>query len=103
MIKVKVPREGTPPHELPAELAIRSREQSRSMIKRILVSYICRKRGITGGQPEPPPRTVLFAAEPSSPGPSDLPPTGPQESEGHQSQDLDVTMAESTVAFGETV
>ena len=44
-----------------------------------------------------------FGAEPHSPGTSDLPPTGPQETKEQQSQDLDVSMSESTVASGDTM
>ena len=73
------------------------------MIQRLLTSYILRKQGITCGHPEPPPRTVPFAADPHSPVPSELPPTCLQGSKGQQSKDLDVSMAESTVAFGDTM
>ena len=73
------------------------------MIQCLLASNIRSKRGITGGPSEPPPRTVPLAAHPHSPGPSDLLPTFLKESDGQQSQDLDVSRAESTVAFGATM
>ena len=95
--EVKVPQDITPPHELPSALAERCRERSRSTIQGLLFSYIRRKRGITDGPSDLPPRTVPFAAHPHLPGPSDLPPTSSQESDGQHPQDLDVSMAESTV------
>ena len=98
--EVKVSRDETPPSVLLAELVERSRERSRSMIQRLLASYILRKWGIACGATKQPPRTVPTTAEPRDPGPSDLPPTSSQESDGPQPQDLDVTMAESTVTFG---
>ena len=70
--EVKIPRDITPTYELPAELPERCRDRIRSMIKRLLASYIRRKRGITGRPSEPLPRTVPFAAHPPLPGPSDL-------------------------------
>uniref|UniRef100_M4C200 Uncharacterized protein n=1 Tax=Hyaloperonospora arabidopsidis (strain Emoy2) TaxID=559515 RepID=M4C200_HYAAE len=73
------------------------------MIQRLLASYIYRKRGIASGTAKQPPRTVPTAAEPRDPCPSDLPPPSSQESDGSQPQVLDVTMAERTVTFGNTM
>ena len=73
------------------------------MIQRLLASYLRRKWGITGKLPEPPPRPVPFAADHHPPGPSDLRSTCTQASNGLQSQDQNVSMAESTVAFGDTM
>lgn len=87
----------------PAELAERSRERIRAMIQRLLASYICCTRGITSEPTKPPPSTELTAAELRDPVPLDVSPTDPLKLDGQQSQDLDVTMAESTVTFGNTM
>ena len=92
-----------PPRELPTAMAERSRERSRSMIQRLLVSYIRRKRVAPSEPIDPPPSTVPTATEPCDSGPPNLPPAYPQESDGQHSHDLDVTMAESTVTFGNTM
>ena len=97
------PQEDAPPREMPTEMAERSRERSRSMIQRLLASYVRRKRGVPSETIDKPLGTVPTAKEPRDPGPPDLPPMCPPESDRQRPQDLDVTMAESTVTFGNTM
>uniref|UniRef100_A0AAV1U7U0 Uncharacterized protein n=1 Tax=Peronospora matthiolae TaxID=2874970 RepID=A0AAV1U7U0_9STRA len=97
------PQEDRPPREMPTEMAERCRERSRSMIQRLSASYVRRKRGVPSEPIDKPLGTVPTAKEPRDPGPPDLPPMCPPESDGKLPQDLDVTMAESTVTFGNTM
>ena len=97
------PQEDAPPREMPTEMAERSRERSRSMIQRLLASYVRRKRGVPSETIDKTLGTVPTAKEPRDPGPPDLPPMCPPESNRQRPQDLDVTMAESTVTFGNTM
>ena len=59
-----VPRDETPPCESPTAIAERSKKRSRSMIQRLLASYIWRNRGVPSETINPPPSTVPTATEP---------------------------------------
>uniref|UniRef100_M4BV95 Uncharacterized protein n=1 Tax=Hyaloperonospora arabidopsidis (strain Emoy2) TaxID=559515 RepID=M4BV95_HYAAE len=88
---------------MPAVAAEKIRDQSRLMIQGFLSSYVRRKRGIPSVPSKAVPCAVLSEARPQDSAPPDLRTPGSPESETLDSHDLDVTMADSTLTFGNTM
>ncbi|TDH72667.1 hypothetical protein CCR75_008474 [Bremia lactucae] len=96
--ELMAPKSAAPPCKLPAEMAKKDRERSRATIALLLSSHVRQKRGIPRATPHclrhrgrlrwvrvdmPPPRTPI--------------------ADGQSSRDLDITMAENTITFGNTM
>lgn len=88
---------------MPAALAEKARQNIRSTIERLLSSYARRKRSAPEASTAPYPGPGKAKVEPSSPTPADMPSTDHKNSNGHPAHNLDVTMAESTVTFENTM
>ncbi|TDH65706.1 hypothetical protein CCR75_002986 [Bremia lactucae] len=84
-------------------MAEKDRPRSRATIAHLLSSHVRQERGIPRAAPAPPP-----ASKPAEVGPPDqirvdMPPPRTPIAVGQPSRYLDVTMAESTVTFGNTM
>ncbi|CAI5746254.1 unnamed protein product [Peronospora destructor] len=88
---------------MPAATAEKIRERSCSTIQRLLTSYVRRKRGISGVTSESPAGAAPTAAVPHDPAPSGMPRTCPRDPDGLDTRNMDVTMAENTFSFGNTM
>ena len=100
---MKIPRSASLLSVLPDELAEKTKERSRSTIQRLFASYIRRKRAIPSVTSALPHDTVSMGAVPHVSAPSNLPPTCSRITDGQHPRDLDVTMAESTTTFSNTI
>ncbi|CAI5746378.1 unnamed protein product [Peronospora destructor] len=98
---VQPERTATTPTEMPTATAIW--ERSCSTIQRLLSSFVRRRRGFACECSDPSSGAVLIEAVPHVTPPSDVPPKCPQDPDLLDSHNLDVTTAESTFTFGNTM
>ena len=100
---LKLPQADAPPRKMPVAMAEKDRERSRATIERLLASYVRHKRGIPRATSATPPPSRPAEMGQSDPIQADMPHSRNLTSDGQSSRDLDVTMAESTVTFGNTM
>ena len=88
-----------PLSEMPAAMAEKIRERGRATIQRLLSSYVRRKRAM----PSVTSKAAPGAVPPATETPVSAPSTKPQDPDTMTSHDFDVTMADSTFTFGNTM
>ena len=92
-----------PLSKMPAAMAGKIRESGRATIQRLLSSYVRRKRAMPSVTSKAAPGAVPFATETPVSASSAKPLSSAQDPGTMTSHDFDVTMADSTFTFGNTI